>query len=127
MKGITQFLHGKPWLKLINTNNITVRLLKETKGNAFIVYNLLHQTYELHTKEAYQLSGDSYNCSLDRGLLSQFLVWDFKANNFANHLNDILSKREEYELMRDKQEKIRDELFSQNTTNTLERVLGTHV
>ena len=64
------------------------------KGNAFIVYNLLHQTYELHTIEAYRLSGDSYNCSLDRMFLSQFLIWDYKATNFANHLNDILSIKE---------------------------------
>ena len=127
MRGITKFLHGKPWLKLINTNNITNRLLQETKGNAFIVYNLLQQSYELHTKEAYYLSGDSYNCSLDRELLTQFLIWDYKANDFANHLNDILSIKEEYELIKNKREKLKEDLLSQNTTTSLERILGTHV
>ena len=127
MKGIDTVLKGKPWLKISNTNNITTRLQNETKGNAFIVYNTLQRTYELHTIEAYNLSGDSYNCSLDRDLLSQFLVWDYKANNFANNLDYILSKKQEYELMRNKKEKLLQNSLSTKTQLTLERVLGTHL
>ena len=127
MKGIDKVLRGKPWLKISNTNNITTRLQIKTKGNAFIVYNLLQQTYELHTLEAYNLSGDSYNCSLDRELLSQFLIWDYEANNFSNNLDTILSKKQEYELERNRKEKMLSETLNEHTEIALERVLGTRV
>ena len=127
MKGINYILHGKPWLKIVNTNNITTRLQKETNGNAFIVYNLIQQTYELHTIEAFNLSGDSYNCSLDREFLSQFLIWDYKATNFVNNLEDILSKRQEYDLLKNKKEKMLESVLKRRTEISLERILGTKV
>ena len=127
MKGIDSVLKGKPWLKISNTNNITHRLQIETKGNAFIVYNTIQNSYELHTIEAYNLSGDSYNCSLDREFLSQFLIWDYKANNFANNLDYILSKKEEYELMRNKKETMLSDSLKTKTELALERILGTHL
>lgn len=127
MKGIDIVIHGKPWLKIINTNNISNRLYRATKGNAFIVYNLLQNIYELHTIEAYNLSGDSYNCSLDRDALSQFLIWDYKATNFANNLDDILSVKQEYENNQKFKERLLSDSLNIKTTNTLERILGTHL
>lgn len=116
----------KPWLKIINTSNITVRLQKSTRGNAFVVYNLIQNTYELHTVEAYNLSGDSYNCSLDRELLSQFLIWDYNATDFSKNLDDILSEKALIENSRAKKDNLLTKALSE-TFKTIERTLGTQV
>ena len=117
-------IRNKPWLKY--KREFSKRLLASTGDNAFIVYNLLQKTYELHTKEAYKLSGDSYNCSLDRRLLSQFLIWDFNATNFAMNLDDIISERALLEKSRGDKDKLISDSLSQSI-KTIERTLGTRI
>lgn len=117
-------IRNKPWLKY--KSNFSKRLLDSTRGNAFIVYNLLQGTYELHTIEAYKLSGDSYNCSLDREFLTQFLVWDYKATNFANNLDDILSEKALYEHQRELKESRNSKVLN-SEIKIIERTLGTRV
>ena len=93
-------IRNKPWLRVCNINNICVRMLEATKGNAFVVFNRIQQNYELHTVEAQRLSGDSYNATLPLEVLNNFLIMDYKATNFEQHLDEILSEKTKEETFR---------------------------
>ena len=86
-------LKYKPWLKPVNTLNLCERLLEKTKGNVFIVYNTIQHTYELHTIEAYNLSGDSYNTSLDKECVNGFIYYDYRANDYKLFKDEVASDR----------------------------------
>ena len=118
-----QILQYKPWLKPVNILNLNNRLQELTKGNVFIVYNTIHQTYELHTLEAYQLSGDSYNTSLDIECVNGFIYYDYRANDYKIFKDEVTSDRMRKELAYDKREKTRHNL--NDMLKVVERTLGT--
>lgn len=120
-----QLLRYKPWLKPVNEFNICNRMLEATNGNVFIVYNTIQQAYELHTIEAYNLSGDSYNTSLDKECINGFIYHDYRANNYTLFQEEVYSERKRKEIEYDKKEQTRrnlDELLK-----SIERTLGTKV
>lgn len=120
-----KLLHHKPWLKLVHIANITERLQRATQGNAFIVYNLIQQTYELHTIEAYNLSGDSYNTSFEIELVNGFILYDFKANDLKKFSEEVESERLYRKHLYDNQEKQKHNL--EEMLKTIERTLGTKI
>jgi hypothetical protein len=120
-----KLLHHKPWLRLVHIANITERLQRATRGNAFIVYNLIQQTYELHTIEAYELSGDSYNTSFDTELVNGFIIHDYKANDLKKFSEEVESERIYKNHLYDNQEKQRHNL--DNMLKTIERTIGTKI
>ena len=115
-------IRNKPWLKISEKNNITDRLLKSTNGQAFIVFNVIQQNYELHTIEAYRLSGDSYNASIPIDILNQFIVIDYQIKDMSKNLLEVMSDNMQYE--QHKKRLSRDDLLRQQF-KTIERVLGT--
>ena len=118
-----QILQYKPWLKPINILNLNERLLKKTKGNVFIVYNTIQHTYELHTIEAYKLSGDSYNTSLDKECVNGFIYYDYRANDYKLFRDEVASDRMRKELAYEKLEQNRHNL--NDIIKVVERTLGT--
>ena len=118
-----QILKHKPWLKPVNILNINQRLIDKTKSNVFIVYNTIHQTYELHTMEAYNLSGDSYNTSLDIECVNGFIYYDYRANDYKLFRDEVASDRMRKELAYEKREKTRHNL--DDILKVVERTLGT--
>lgn len=118
-----QILRYKPWLKPVNIFNINQRLLEKTKGNVFIVYNTIQHTYELHTVEAYNLSGDSYNTSLDKECINGFIYYDYRANDYKLFRDEVASDRMRKELAYEKREKTRHNL--NDILKVVERTLGT--
>ncbi len=120
-----QLLRHKPWLRPVHEFNICNRMLELTKGNVFIVYNTLQQAYELHTIEAYNLSGDSYNTSLDKECINGFIYHDYRAHNYNLFRDEVYSERKRREIEYDKQEQTRYDLNS--LLKTIERTLGTKV
>lgn len=120
-----QILRYKPWLKPINILNLNERLLEKTKGNVFIVYNTIQHTYELHTIEAYNLSGDSYNTSLDKECVNGFIYYDYRANDYKLFKDEVASDRMRKEIAYDKREQTRHNL--DDIIKVVERTLGTKV
>lgn len=120
-----QILQYKPWLKPVNILNLNQRLLEKTKGNVFIVYNTIHNTYELHTIEAYNLSRDSYNTSLDKECINGFIYYDYRANDYKLFKDEVASDRMRKELAYDKREKTRHNL--DDILKVVERTLGTKI
>lgn len=118
-------LRTKPYLKKCNINNICDRFLKKTNGNAFVVFNNIQQSYEIHTVEAYILSGDSYNTTIHLDNIHENTILDCISQDFANNLDAILSEREKYEKFienwnNNKRSQQLDEQFK-----IIERVMGT--
>jgi hypothetical protein len=118
-------LKYKPWLKPVNTLNLCERLLEKTKGNVFIVYNTIQHTYELHTIEAYNLSGDSYNTSLDKECVNGFIYYDYRANDYRLYKDEVASDRMRKELAYEKREQSRYNL--DDILKVVERTIGTKV
>jgi hypothetical protein len=115
----------KPWLKIINRSNITDRLLKATKGQAFIVFNIIQQSFELHTVEAYILSGDSYNTSVSIDSLNQFIINDYQIKDMSKNLLEVESEHMLYEY--NKSNKLSREKLLEQQFKTIERVIGTNI
>lgn len=120
-----QILHYKPWLKPVNILNLNQRLLNNTNGNVFLVYNTIQHTYELHTIEAYRLSGDSYNTSLDIECVNGFIYYDYRANDYKLFKDEVMSDRQRKALAYDKREKERHNL--DEMLKVVERTLGTKI
>ena len=118
-------LKYKPWLKPVNTLYLCERLLEKTKGNVFIVYNTIQHTYELHTIEAYNLSGDSYNTSLDKECVNGFIYYDYRANDYRLYKDEVASDRMRKELAYEKREQSRYNL--DDILKVVERTIGTKV
>lgn len=120
-----QILRYKPWLRQVNTLNICNRLVNQTNGNVFLVYNTIHHTYELHTMEAYYLTGDSYNTSLDKELVNGFIYYDYRANDYKLFKDEVSSDRMRKEIAYDKREKTRHNL--NDILKVVERTMGTKI
>lgn len=115
----------KPWLKIINKSNITDRLLKATKRQAFIVFNIIQQSFELHTVEAYILSGDSYNTSVPIDSLNQFIINDYQIKDMSKNLLEVESEHMLYE--HNKSNRLSREKLLEQQFKTIERVIGTNI
>ncbi len=119
-------LAGKPWLRPYNALELSSRLLHATKGNAFIVFNMIHSQYELHTVEAFELSGDSVNIVLSEEQLSGFLVHDFRANDMALYAEELISARQLGERDHENREALRGRQLTESL-RSIERAIGTKI
>jgi adenosyl cobinamide kinase/adenosyl cobinamide phosphate guanylyltransferase len=123
-----EILRRKPWLKLENGSDISSRLLKATNGNAFIVWDCIQANYELHTVQAELLSGDSYNATVPKEVINQWLIDDYLSNDFEKYVDDFVGAKMVAEMINDEshQEARRIGLLNQEM-ETVERVMGTKI
>lgn len=119
-------LKYQPWLRFVNINNISTRLLNYSKGDIFIVYNTLTENYELHSISAFKLTGYSQNCVVEKDLLNDWLYKDFRASELKKFMLDIQSNRELKEYYYNDFEQKRPERLREQL-KLLERVVGTKI
>lgn len=118
-------LRTNPHLRKCNVNNICDRFLKRTNGNAFVVFNNVQQAYEIHTMEAYFLSGDSYNTTILLENLNESIIIECLMQDFSKDLDDILSERLANETWRENWQKNKRTYELNQQFKTIERVMGT--
>jgi hypothetical protein len=119
-------LKYQPWLRFVNINNISTRLMRYTKGDVFIAYNTLTQSYELHSISAFKLTGYSQNCVVEKDLLNDWLYKDFRASELKKFMLDIQSDRQLKEHYYQDFESKRPERLREQL-KLLERVIGTKI
>lgn len=116
-------LRFQPELRFVNLYNISNRMLKLTRGDNFIAYNVIRGSYELHSVENYKLNAMSFNVSLDKEMVNGFIVNDFKLNNLKMFLYDVQDRRIKNNYRYDEAE---DRRFNETSKlDIVERTLGT--
>lgn len=118
-------LRTKPWLRECHINNISNRMKAATNGNAFVVFNNIQQNFEVHTIEAYYLSGDSYNTTIEPHMLNENLIIECAIQNFSTNLDEVLSAKLIAENFNNSWEKKRREYSLNQSMQIIERVMGT--
>ncbi len=118
-------LRYSPWLKLVDKYDVSSRLLAETDGDKFVAFNMLHQTYELHSCRSFLLTASSCNATLDTELVNGFIIDDVKANDLNKFMYDIMSDQMHAESRQDKQEHNRWNL--EERLKKIQRILGTNL
>ena len=118
-------LRTNPYLKKCNVNNICDRFLKRTNGNAFVVFNNVQQSYEIHTVEAFLLSGESYNTTILLENLNEATIIECLMQDFSKDLDAILSERLADETWRENWQKNKRVYELNQQFKTIERVMGT--
>lgn len=121
----TDCIRNKPWLRRCNVNGINERIAKETRGNAFIVFNNIHKTYELHTISSFKETGESYNATIPIEFLNQFIITDYKATDNTRFRDDNISRRMKMSHVMEHAEKVRRPAVLKDQMRIIERVLGT--
>lgn len=119
-------LRYQPWLRFVNINNISNRLLNYSKGDVFVAYNTLTENYEMHSISAFKLTGYSQNCIIEKDLLNDWLYKDFRSSELKKFMLDVQSDRQlkdhyynDFENKRP--ERLREQL------KILERIVGTKI
>jgi hypothetical protein len=113
----------QPELRFANAHNISTRMLKLSKGDIFVAYNVLKGTHEVHSVENYKINNISFNVSLEPEMVNGFLINDYKANNLKQFIKEVQDRREKtnYRLEQSEEKRLQD-----NTAmNVVERTLGT--
>lgn len=116
-------LRHQPWLTLINRHNVSDRLLEVSRGDLFVVFNHIHQTYEVHSVESYKINGYSQNATIENNMVNGFLVNDYKATNLKEHGEELSSYRDKTNRLYDKHEEKRFD--TSRLLKSIERTLGT--
>jgi hypothetical protein len=118
-------LRHNPRFKMINTFNITSRLLVVSNNDLFMVFDTIKGTYELHSVRSYMLTGFSHNATLDKEFINGFIINDFKANDLKKFAEDIKDRNAKlnylYDSFKERTQKPSDML------SIVERVIGTKV
>lgn len=123
-----EILRRKPWLKLENGSDISSRLLSATNGNAFIVWNEIQGNYELHTVQAEMMSGDSYNATVPKEVLNQWIVDDYLSTDFEKYVDDFVGAKMVSEMLHDDSHQEAQRIAMLNREmETVERVMGTKI
>ena len=118
-------LRHSPWLRFVDKFGISSRLLEQTDGDKFVAFNVLHQTYELHSCRAAMLSASSCCASIEPEQVNGFLLSDVKANDTRKFMLDIIADRENMQYLKDKQENARWDAGEQ--LKKVQRILGTTI
>lgn len=119
-------LRYQPWLRFININKISTRLMRYTKGDVFIAYNTLTSNYEMHSLQSFKLTGYSNNCVIEKEFLNDWLYKDFRCNELKKFLLEVQSSRELKNHIYDKQESQRS-LRLKEQLKIIERAIGTKI
>jgi len=117
-------LNYQPWLKFVNTCQISTRLLDYTKGDTFVVFNMISQNHELHSVNSFRLTGFSLNATLEPEMINSFIYHDFRANELKKFMLDVQSRREFNDLLFKKRNNVFD---TRHGMKSIERTLGTKV
>ena len=118
----TDIIRYQPWLRLCNINNISDRLLDDSKGDAFVAFNVIHNRYELHTISAFRYTGESLNAVIED--LNQFLIRDFRANNLKKYRVEVESSRALKEQMYSIHEEQRLKNLTELGLKRVEKLIG---
>lgn len=116
-------LRCQPELRFVNLYRISDRMLKLTRGDIFIAYNVIRGSYELHSVENFKLNGISFNVSLDKEMVNGFVLNDFKANNLKMFVNEVQDRRAKINYRYEEAEAKR--LDDTSKLDVVERTLGT--
>lgn len=120
-----QVLRYQPELRFINTNNLSNRMLKLTRGDLFVAYNVIKAAYEVHSVENFKINCMSYNVSLEKEMLNGFLYNDYKANNLRMFVKEVEDRRAKTNYRLEQAEENR--LNENSSLKIIERTLGTKV
>jgi hypothetical protein len=116
-------LRYQPELRLINRNNISTRMLKLTRGDLFVAYNVIKASYEVHSIENFKLNCISFNVSLEPEMVNGFLYNDYKANNLKMFVEEVKDRREKTNYRLEQAEENR---FNETSSlKIIERTIGT--
>lgn len=118
-------LRHSPWLRFVDKFGISSRLLAETDGDKFVAFNVLHQTYELHSCQAAMLSASSCCTTIEPEQVNGYLIQDIKANDTKKFMLDMIADRENMQYLKDKQEQTRWNAGEQ--LKKIQRILGTNI
>lgn len=119
-------LQYQPWLRFVNINNISGRLLRYTKGNTFIAYNTITSQYELHSVDSFRLTGYSQNAVIEKEMLNNFLYKDYRATELKKFMNDLEDSRTLKNKLYDDHESKRKYRLA-NQLKEIERIIGTKI
>lgn len=118
-------LHYQPWLKLVNKNDISKRLLRLTKGDIFVAYNNTKDTFEVHSVNSFRLNESSIQVAIEPHMVNGFLVNDYKANNLKAHGRSLEDRREKVTRLYEKKENERFD--TEQALKAIERTIGTKI
>lgn len=118
-------LRNSPWLRLVDKFGISSRLLKQTDGDKFVAFNVIHQTYELHSCRAAIMSASSCCAALEPEQVNGFILSDVKANDTKKFMLDMISDRENMQYLQDKHE--RDRWNAGEQLKKIQGILGTTI
>jgi hypothetical protein len=116
-------LRYQPELRLSNRYNISDRMLKLTKGDLFIAYNVIKGVHEVHSVENFKINNISFNVALTDEMVNGFIYNDYKANNLKMFVNEVKDRREKTNHLYDKAEENSQSKLS--SLEIVERTLGT--
>ena len=122
-----QVLKHQPELRFCNKRNVSMRLLKETRGDLFVAYNVLRGIHELHSVENFIQNGMSFNVSLEEEMINGFIINDFKANNHKKFVTDIQDAREKTNYRIEQSEEAALKQRAEQIKLVSERTIGTKV
>lgn len=117
-------LQYQPWLRFININQVSSRLLEASDRDIFIAYNALYDRYELHSVKSFKLDLDSCNAVIDQEFLNGFIVTDYKANNLTKFGQDVKDTRDYINHLYQKAEEKRQFNLTSDRLKIVERTLG---
>lgn len=125
MRGYKTVLKLQPWLKYVNSYNISSKLLNYTNDDIFIAFNTITQNYELHSVKSFYISGFSQNAVIDKEYVNGFIYTDYRANELKKFLYEVQDRRERNSNLYDRQEAINNNLHG--LYKSIERTIGTKV
>jgi len=119
-------LRYQPWLRLINKSNVSTRLLRSTKEDIFIAYNVIHDRYELHSVLSFRLTLNSCDAVIPEEFVNGFIVNDYAAHNLQKFADDEKDRRDYNNFLYDKLEENRLGFLSAKLKQ-VERTLGREI
>lgn len=122
---IASFLRSFPYLKPVHINNLFERLL--ANGSLLLVYNMVRDTYEIHSIKSFQLNGESLQAVIEEDMLSGWLVTDCLANNINKFGLEIESERQLVNETFERSEGKGLELLTTRALKTIETMVGREI
>ncbi len=114
-------------LRLVNIGNISTRLLRETNGDTFLAYNILRDTYEVHSINSFKHNRMSCNGVIEVENINQELIENIKVNNIKKFGDQILSRREYLENLLDQHDNFKEEQLYKKGHKMIKQSLGREI
>jgi hypothetical protein len=117
-------LSRQPHLRLVNINDISTRLFARSKGTCFIAYNVLTDSYELHSLLSLDETNNSCNAVIEDSWLNWRIIEDFLANNHKRFGQEVQDKRQEMQHLYERNEEARQFRRTGDQLEIIKRTLG---